>query len=92
MGTVFNIAKEYVTTGTTTDTYLYTFPNNIMLTAIYIIIFKVFNIIKINDFITIATVFNSLLVAGTGILLYYNTKPNLREFSSHICALFLFSH
>ena len=44
MGTVFNIAKEYVTTGTTTDTYLYTFPNNIMLTAIYIIIFKVFNI------------------------------------------------
>lgn len=74
MGTVFNIAKEYVTTGTTTDTYLYTFPNNIMLTAIYIIIFKVFNIIKINDFITIATVFNSLLVAGTGILLYYNTK------------------
>lgn len=74
MGTVFNIAKEYVTTGTTTDPYLYTFPNNIMITIIYIILFKVFTIINVSDFLTVATVFNSLLVAGTGILLYYNTK------------------
>lgn len=74
MGTVYNIAKEYVTTGTITDPYLYTFPNNIMITFIYIIIFKIFNMMKLNDFLTIATVFNSLLVAGTGILLYFNTK------------------
>lgn len=74
MGTVFNIAREYATTGTITDPYLYTFPNNIMITIIYIVLFKIFTIMNINDFLTLATVFNSLLVAGTGILLYYNTK------------------
>lgn len=74
MGTCFNIAKEYATTGSTTDPYLYTFPNNIMLTLMYIIIFKICNFLHLTNFLVIATVFNSLIVASTGILLYYNTK------------------
>ena len=74
MGTIYNIAKEYATTGTTTDPYLHTFPNNVMITSIYNVLLVIFNKIGAKDFLTVATVFNSLLVAVSGILLYYNTK------------------
>lgn len=79
MGTIYNIAKEYATTGTTTDPYLHTFPNNVMITSIYNVLLVIFNKIGAKDFLTVATVFNSLLVAVSGILLYYNTKKMFDE-------------
>ncbi|MBQ3413894.1 MAG: hypothetical protein IJH39_00785 [Clostridia bacterium] len=74
MGAVFSIAKDYVLDNKTENLYLYTFPNNIMLVGIYQAIFSFFYMLKNTDFLTIATIFNSLLVAFTGILLYYNTN------------------
>ena len=79
MGTIYNIAKEYATTGTTTDPYLHTFPNNVMITSIYNVLLGMFNIIGVTDFLTVATVFNSLIVSASGILLYYNTKKMFGE-------------
>ena len=79
MGTIFNIAKEYATKGFTTDPYLHTFPNNIMITSIYTVILWGAKIIGVKDFLTVATVFNSLIVAASGILLYYNTKKIFGE-------------
>lgn len=74
MGAVFSIAKDYALNNNTESLYLYSFPNNIMLTVVYQAIFKLFYIFNNTDFLTIATTFNSILVSLTGMLLYYNTN------------------
>lgn len=76
MGEVFSIAKNYtlgcdeIRAG-----YLLRCPNNQMITIIYIALFKfIYVIFKIDDFITVVTLFNSLVISATVILLYYSIE------------------
>ena len=72
MGDVFNIAKNYTIGSEDIGAgYLLQYPNNQMITVIYIVVFKISYIFKCSDFITIATLFNSLIITATVILLYY---------------------
>lgn len=72
MGDVFNIAKNYTIGSEDIGAgYLLQYPNNQMITVIYIVVFKIASIFKCSDFITIATLFNSLIITATVILLYY---------------------
>ncbi len=72
MGDVFNIAKNYTIGSEDIGAgYLLQYPNNQMITVIYIVVFKIAYIFKCSDFITIATLFNSLIITATVILLYY---------------------
>ena len=72
MGDVFNIAKNYTIGSEDIGAgYLLQYPNNQMITVIYIVVFKIAYIFKYSDFITVATLFNSLIITSTVILLYY---------------------
>lgn len=70
MGDVFSIAKNIVEVGTSNDTYLYSYPNNIMLTLIYIVVFKIASIWQGVDYIIIATFFNACMVTACVTLMY----------------------
>ena len=74
MGRVFNIAKEYVETGIVTDVYLYEYQNNLAITYIFTIIFKVFRKLNYTDYITGITVINALIVTATVICTYFAVK------------------
>ena len=71
MGAVFDVAKAYSEKGYSYNKYLYTYPNNIAITGIFISVFKIFKIFNITDYITGITVFNALIVTLTVIILYY---------------------
>lgn len=75
MGQTFNIAKSYTLTNTMEgSTYLISYPNNIMITGLYTILFKFVYLFKITDFITVATMFNACIITGTVICTYYIAK------------------
>ncbi len=70
MGNVFQMAKNYVMIGNVVDSYLYSYPNNMMLTIIYIFIFKICSIIPNIDYVVAATIFNSMVMIGCVTLMY----------------------
>lgn len=70
MGEVFNIAKTIAGGNVVENYYLYYYPNNIMITVIYTVVFKIAMILGITDLILAATVFNSFLVTGTAVFIY----------------------
>lgn len=70
MGEVFNIAKTIAGGNVVENYYLYFYPNNIMITVIYTVVFKIAMILGITDLILAATVFNSFLVTGTAVFIY----------------------
>ena len=75
MGRVYYIASDFVKIGTMENNYLYGFPNNVMITIVYSILFKIVNILfGITDYLTVATLFNSVIIGFTGFLLYSITK------------------
>ena len=77
MGEIHNLAKHYATgfeISEFTARYLYMYPNNVMLTAIYTVIFAIFNFLHLNDFVLIATIFNALLMCTSVALMYYITR------------------
>ncbi len=86
MGTVFNIAVDFANTGHIDSNYLYQFPNNIMISLIYCVLFKIMSIIKITNYITVATIFNSLVVSATVFLTYQISK---RIFDNKKALMFL---
>ena len=75
MGNIYKHAIAYATnTEVENIVYLYTFPNNVGITMVYTVLFKICTLIGLNDYLTIATLFNSLIVASTGIILYLTAK------------------
>lgn len=79
MGRVFNLSKDYALTGKTVDVYLYQYPNNIMISVIYIGIMKLGQLLTVADFLTYATVMNAFIVSLTVVLLYYVAKKMYDE-------------
>ncbi len=74
MGAVYRIAAKYAI-GEKTDTgYLYKFPNNIGITIVLGIIFRLSAIIKITNFSTVATTFNAIIVGLSGVMMYIIAK------------------
>lgn len=75
MGEVFNIAKSYALNNNMNGSaYLVSYPNNIMITIIYTVVFKINYFLGIKDFITVATIFNACCITATVILTYYIAK------------------
>lgn len=74
MGHVFNMALNYIQTGDVGETYLYSCPNNTLLTCIYIILFKFASFIPNVDYIVCVTIFNSVVVISTVILIYLMSR------------------
>lgn len=74
MGRIFNMAKNYVENGNINDVYLYEYQNNLAITYIFIVIFKIFKIFNFSDYITGITIVNALIVMATVIFLYYTVK------------------
>ena len=75
MGTTFEIAKEYVQSGTITNTfYLSQFPNNVMMASVEIVFLKMLSIFGVKDYLTAITVINAIVVSATVILSFYTTK------------------
>lgn len=74
MGEIYKIAEHCATEGGMESSYLYQFSNNIGIAIVYSVLFKFFEIINITDFLTIATVFNAIIVSISIILLYLVTK------------------
>lgn len=70
MGNVFTIAKNIVEVGTSNETYLYSYPNNIMLTLVYIGIFKIASFWQGVDYIIVATFFNACMITVCVALMY----------------------
>lgn len=77
MGSVFMMAKNYVTSGHVLESYLYSYPNNTMLTLMYIAVFKIASIIPKVDYILVATLFNTCIITGCMILIYQIAKKIL---------------
>ena len=77
MGSVYNIAVNNVEMGRPDSAYLYQFPNNIGIAIVYTILFKIFNFVGLTDYLTIATVFNSIIVSFSVVLMYLITKKIL---------------
>lgn len=71
MGDIFKIAKGFVLGEETSFAYLAAYPNNIMITIIYAIVFKIALLFNITDFISVATVFNAVIISATVVLTYY---------------------
>ena len=74
MGEVFSIAKALANGQVVETYYLYYFPNNLMVTLIYTIVFKLALLFGAADFVLVATVFNALVVAGTAVFLYLTAR------------------
>lgn len=74
MGDVYKMATSVATQGRLDSAYLYQYPNNIGITIVYMVLFKIASIFKITDFVTVATIFNSSIVGLSGILMYGITK------------------
>lgn len=74
MGRVFEIAKDYIEKGITTDPYLYEYQNNIAITIIDMLALKVLRIIKVTDYIVGITFLNAVVVTLTIIFLYYTVN------------------
>ena len=74
LANIYKIAIDVATKGSTEFYYLYTYPNNVEITIIYCIVFKICQLFKLTDYLTIATTFNAVIVALTGILIYLITK------------------
>ncbi len=80
MGSVYKIAQDWANTGTYQNDYICMYPNNVAITMMYMIIFKIMHVIfKISNYISVATVFNSLIVATSGVLLNNISKEFLNE-------------
>lgn len=91
MGSVYRIAVNNVEIGRPDSAYLYQFPNNIGIAIVYTVLFKMFNLVGITDYLTIATVFNSIIVASSVVLMYLITKTlfgNKKALMVLIIALF----
>lgn len=71
MGSVYEVAKNYALTGAMGSTYLVSYPNNIMITIIYTIWFKIMTVLNITDFILPAIFLNSVIITATVALTYY---------------------
>lgn len=74
MGVVYNIAVNNVEIGRPDSAYLYQFPNNIGTAIVYTILFKIFNLLGMTDYLTIATAFNSIIVSCSVVLMYLIAK------------------
>ncbi len=74
MGDVYKMAANFAAQGNLDAGYLYQYPNNIGITIVYMVLFKIASIFKITDFVTVATIFNSSIVGLSGILMYGITK------------------
>lgn len=74
MGRVYNIAVNVVQNNGMNDLYLYEYPNNIAITVIFVILFKISSIFNLTDYLTIVTLFNSIIVGLSGILMYSISK------------------
>lgn len=77
MGTVFTIAKDYVTSKTAYFEYLYKYPNNVAITGIFFVILKIASLFKITEtlsYINIITFANAIIVSLTVTCLYYAVK------------------
>lgn len=75
MGNVFNSSLELAQTGKVQDTYLLTFPNNIMLTLLNAIVLKLALLINANiDTIFVITIYNAIIVWITILLTYLVAK------------------
>ena len=75
MGNVFNSSLELAKTGKVQDTYLLTFPNNIMLTLLNAIVLKFALLINSNvDTIFVITIYNAIIVWITSLLTYLVAK------------------
>lgn len=80
MGTVFEIAKEYVNEGTINNTfYLAQFPNNTMMLCIDIVIMKVFKLFHISDYLTGITIVTAIIITLSVIITYYIAKKILGD-------------
>lgn len=80
MGTVFEIAKEYVEKGTITNTfYLAEFPNNTMMLCIEIIFMKVLKIFHITDYLTAITILTACIITASVVVFYYIAKKILGD-------------
>ena len=92
MGSVFNIAKNYAEHGTMGESgmYLVSYPNNILLALMYMVIFKFAYLVGITDFITVATVFNAIIITATVILTYYIAKEMYNKEKATFVLLILF--
>lgn len=92
MGSVFNIAKSYAEHGTMGESgmYLVSYPNNILLALMYMILFKCAFLVGITDFITVATIFNAIIITATFILTYYIAKEMFNKEKATFILLILF--
>lgn len=70
MGEVYKIATSYVQTGNYNIDYLLTYPNNIMITLIYVLVFKIASIFSLSNFVVVATVFNGFIITLTVLFTY----------------------
>lgn len=77
MGIVYNIADTYVRSGTFDNIYLYEYPHNILLTTIYIVLFKIFSFIPNVNNIILVTFFNSFVVISMVVFTYLVAKKML---------------
>lgn len=74
MGRVFNMAVQYAKEGNIADTYLYEYQNNIAITCVFIVIFKVFSFFGATDYITIITIMNAIMISLTVLCMYKVVK------------------
>ena len=75
MGDVYTIAKNHALTGTMGGSkYLVSYPNNIMITVIYTIVFKIVSLFGVKEFITTATFFNAIIITSTVFITYRIAK------------------
>lgn len=74
MGNVYNISVDCAERGIIKAHYLYCFPNNIGITIVYSLLFRICKIIGITDYLTVATLFNSIVISLSVLLIYLITK------------------
>ncbi len=75
MGEVYKIAKSQALTGTLGgSTYLVSYPNNILITVIYMVVFKFVSFFGVSDFVTTATFFNAIIITLTVWITYQIAK------------------
>ncbi len=74
MGDVFHIAKSLAGGGYMETYYLYYYPNNVVICAVYIVVFKIAMLLGFTDLVLVATVFNALLVSLTAVCTYFAAR------------------
>ncbi len=89
MGEVFYIAESLAKGNNITTNYLYYYPNNIFITLIYTVVFKISLMLNITDLILSATVFNSLIVSLTAVFTYLSANQLYKKEASLMLIIIL---